>query len=163
MIVQAVCSSLAGVYNEYLLKNQGAHVNIYVQNVFMYLDSIACNVLILAVTGNLNQAFSATSWNSIWRLDVMLIMMNNAAIGIVTSFFLKYMNSILKSFASALELIFTALLCRVLFAIPIHANTVLSIGVVSAAIYLYSQNPVRSTPPIDEAKKLTITKESEVV
>lgn len=145
VIVQAICSSLAGVYNEYLLKNQGAHVNIYVQNVFMYLDSILCNVLVLAVTGELSQALSASSWRSICRLDVVLIMANNAAIGIVTSFFLKYMNSILKTFASALELVFTAVLCRVLFAIPIHANTVLSISIVCAAIYLYSQNPVQSS------------------
>lgn len=163
VIIQAICSSLAGVYNEYLLKNQGAHVNIYVQNVFMYLDSIACNVLVLAVTGDLGQAFSGSSWQSIWRLDVMLIIVNNAAIGIVTSFFLKYMNSILKTFASALELVFTALLCRLLFAIPIHANTVLSIAVVSAAIYLYSQNPVQSSHVAMDKKLELGEKESEDV
>lgn len=163
VIVQAVCSSLAGVYNEYLLKNQGAHVNIYVQNVFMYVDSIACNVVVLAVTGNLSQVLSASSWLSIWRLDVVLIVINNAAIGIVTSFFLKYMNSILKTFASALELVFTAVLCRLLFAIPIHANTVLSIGVVSAAIYLYSQNPVQSTAAGSDKKSPLLEKDAEDV
>lgn len=163
VLIQAICSSLAGVYNEYLLKNQGAHVNIYVQNVFMYLDSIACNVCVLAVTGELSQAFSTKSWLSIWRLDVVLIMINNAAIGIVTSFFLKYMNSILKTFASALELVFTAVLCRILFAIPIHANTVLSIGVVSAAIYLYSQNPVQSSASGVEKKLEPSEKESQEV
>ena len=41
---------------------------------------------------------------------VCWIIANNAAIGIVTSFFLRHLNSILKTFASALELMFTAVL-----------------------------------------------------
>lgn len=52
------------------------------------------------------------------------------------------MNSILKTFASGLELLFTAVLCYFIFAIPIHLNTVLAIAVVSFAIYLYSKSPV---------------------
>lgn len=52
------------------------------------------------------------------------------------------MNSILKTFASALELLFTAVLCYFIFAIPVYLNTMLSIGVVSFAIYLYSKSPV---------------------
>lgn len=139
---QTVCSCLAGVYNEYLLKDKGSDVNIFIQNVFMYLDSILCNALILLLQGNLFGAFTFENLKSVFQFKVIIIMINNAAIGIVTSFFLKYMNSILKTFASALELIFTAILCYILFSIPIYLNTMLSIGVVSFAIYLYSQSPV---------------------
>lgn len=71
-------------------------------------------------------------------------MLNNAAIGIVTSFFLKTLNSILKTFASALELVLTAVLSYVFFSIPIYLNTVLAIVTVMFAIYLYSQNPVQN-------------------
>lgn len=145
ILVQTVCSCLAGVYNEYILKNQGADVNIYIQNVFMYLDSIVCNVMLLLLQGDFSDVFTSASLKSIFRLNVILIMINNAAIGIITSFFLKYMNSILKTFASALELMFTAVLCYILFAIPIYVNTVLAIGVVSFSIYLYSQSPVINT------------------
>lgn len=60
----------------------------------------------------------------------------------LAGFFLKYMNSILKTFASALELLFTAVLCYFIFAIPIYLNTILAIAVVSFAIYLYSKSPV---------------------
>jgi len=73
---------------------------------------------------------------------VIIIMLNNCAIGIITSFFLKYLNSILKTFASALELIFTAILCRILFAIPIYLNTLVAIAIVSGAVLLYSRSPV---------------------
>ncbi|KAH8271795.1 hypothetical protein KR044_005548, partial [Drosophila immigrans] len=142
ILAQTICSCLAGVYNEYLLKDKGADVNIFVQNVFMYLDSIVCNAVILLLRGELLDAFSAHNLSSIMRFSVLIIIVNNAAIGIVTSFFLKYMNSILKTFASALELLFTAVLCYFLFAIPIYMNTALAIAVVSYAIYLYTQSPV---------------------
>lgn len=47
MLTQILCSCLAGVYNEYLLKKgQGVNVNVYVQNIYMYTDSIICNLLL---------------------------------------------------------------------------------------------------------------------
>lgn len=72
----------------------------------------------------------------------MLVVFNNAAIGIVTSFFLRYLNSILKTFASALELVFTMVVSRLLFSIPIYMNTIVSVFIVIAATITYSQNPV---------------------
>ncbi|XP_053696300.1 UDP-galactose transporter senju [Sabethes cyaneus] len=142
ILLQTVCSCLAGVYNEYLLKRKGSDINIYVQNVFMYIDSIVCNLLILMIRGELSITTISEHLPEVFRFEVLVIMINNAAIGIITSFFLKYMNSILKTFASALELVFTAVLCYLLFSIPIYLNTALAIVVVSYAIYLYSLNPV---------------------
>jgi predicted membrane protein len=88
--------------------------------------------------------------NQILYLQVVL---NNAAIGIVTSFFLSQLNSILKTFASALELLFTAVLCYLIFGIPIYLNTIISIFVVSLAIWVYSRNPVdnrKALQPVTE-------------
>lgn len=145
ILIQTVCSCLAGVYNEYLLKRKGANVDIFVANVMMYLDSILFNAFVLGVVeGSLFSAFSAENLGKIAHFKVLIIMVNNAAIGIVTSFFLKYLNSILKTFASALELLFTAVLCYLLFGIPVYLNTILAIAIVSAAIYLYSQSPVNN-------------------
>ncbi|XP_018573795.1 UDP-galactose transporter senju [Anoplophora glabripennis] len=144
ILVQIICSCLAGVYNEYLLKKQGADINIFVQNVFMYLDSIICNVLLLALNGNILSAFLYENIVKIFHYKVLFVMINNAAIGIVTSFFLKTLNSILKTFASALELVLTAILSYLFFSIPIYLNTVLAIVTVMFAIYLYSQNPVQN-------------------
>lgn len=160
ILAQTIFSCLAGVYNEYLLKDKGADVNIFVQNVFMYIDSIVCNILVLFLNGQVVGAFTAESLRAILRFNVIIIIVNNAAIGIVTSFFLKYMNSIVKTFASALELLFTAVLCYFLFAIPIYINTALAIGVVSFAIYLYSQSPVVNTGkvrPLNTISETTLT------
>jgi len=142
ILVQTLCSCFAGVYNEYLLKGEGAGVNIYIQNVFMYMDSIVCNAGILLFQRNLVGAFTLDSLASVFQFKVIIVMFNNAAIGIITSFFLKNLNSILKTFASALELMFTAILCWLLFGIPIYINTLLAISIVSYAVLLYSQNPV---------------------
>lgn len=163
ILVQTVCSCLAGVYNEYLLKNKGSDINIYVQNVFMYLDSIVCNLLILMFRGELSAVVTKDHLLEVFRFEVLVIMINNAAIGIITSFFLKYLNSILKTFASALELMFTALLSYLLFSIPIYLNTALAIFVVSYAIYLYSLNPVvnlaaKSGSSRDESRKALMGK-----
>lgn len=85
ILIQTICSCLAGVYNEYLLKDKGSDVNIYVQNVFMYIDSIVCNIVVLLIQGNLFGAFRVESLHSVFRFNVILIMVNNAAIGIITS------------------------------------------------------------------------------
>lgn len=152
ILVQTVCSCLAGVYNEYLLKTKGSDINIYIQNVFMYLDSILCNLILLLLQGQLLSAFTPDSIREIFRFKVVIIMINNCAIGIITSFFLKYMNSILKTFASAMELVFTAVLCFILFSIPIYINTILAIAIVSIAVYLYSQSPVVNNSKVVQIK-----------
>lgn len=158
IIIQIFCSCLAGVYNEYLLKNQGADINIYIQNIFMYLDSIVCNVVLLSFQSNILTAFSYDNIIKIFHYKVLLVMFNNTAIGIVTSFFLKTLNSILKTFASALELVLTALLSYLFFNIPIYLNTVFAISTVMYAIYLYSKNPVINPPKVqgDDIKLLKI-------
>lgn len=144
IFIQIFCSCFAGVYNEYLLKNQGSDINIFVQNVFMYLDSIICNVILLMLDGSIYNAFLYENLVKVMNYKVILVMLNNAAVGIVTSMFLKTLNSILKTFASALELVLTAILSFILFGIPVYLNTLLAICTVMYAIYLYSQNPVNN-------------------
>nr|XP_053638180.1 UDP-galactose transporter senju-like [Cherax quadricarinatus] len=65
MLVQVFCSCLAGVYNEKLLKDTGAEVHIMVQNVFMYIDSIICNALVLLCRGDILSAFTTTSLSQV--------------------------------------------------------------------------------------------------
>jgi len=156
IMLQVFSSCFAGVYNEYLLKDTGADVHIMVANVFMYLNSIVCNGLVLAFTGNLIQAFTPDAIASIMQPGVLAIVANNAAIGIVTSLFLRNLNSILKTFASALELMFTAVLCWFIFGIAVDVYTVIAIFIVSLATYLYAQNPVVNvvkTPAKDSETK----------
>lgn len=154
ILVQVFSSCFAGVYNEFILKEKENNVHIMLQNVFMYVDSIICNVLLLCLytpndgsNGGLIEAFSQSSLSQLLNYKVILIMINNALIGIVTSLFLKSLNSILKTFASALELMFTAVLSWIIFGIPLDSTTVIAIGIVSYATFLYSKNPVNNNQP----------------
>ncbi len=119
------------------------------QNVFMYVDSVLCNIVVLGMTGHLKDAVTSSSISSILEAKVICIIVNNAAIGVVTALFLRSLNSILKTFASALELMFTAMLSWMVFGIRVNMFTVIAIGVVSYATLLYAQNPVDNTPKKD--------------
>ena len=132
------------MYNEYIIKNiAGDEVHIMIQNVFMYLDSILCNVFVLAYYGELQSNLTKDSLLSLCQFFVLAIILNNAFAGIITSLFLKNLNSIVKAFASALELIFTALLSFVLLHIPLHWNTILAVAVICYAVVMYAQNPMK--------------------
>lgn len=139
---QNFCSCLAGTYNEYLLKTKGSNVDIFLQNVFMYLDSVLCNFFILMFKGEVYTMFN--DFQSLGNVFVILITVNSAVVGIVTSFFLKNLNSILKTYASALELVITAVVCYILFHIRITWYTVVSICLVSIAVGMYFKNPVNN-------------------
>lgn len=162
ILVQVFSSCFAGVYNEFLLKEKNNKVDIMLQNVFMYVDSIICNLLLLCIyvpydskndsSYGLFSAFRIDSLRTLLDFKVILIIFNNAAIGIVTSFFLKSLNSIVKAFASALELMFTAVLSWIIFDIPLDFLTVVAIGIVSFATWLYSKNPVNNPAPTQETK-----------
>lgn len=64
--LQMLCSVLAGVYNEVLLKSDGARsanikVTTNLQNAFMYLNSILWNGAFLAADGTLDEALSLSN------------------------------------------------------------------------------------------------------
>lgn len=142
LMFQMSCSCLAGVYNEYLLKKESPSANIFIQNVFMYLNSIICNAVMVFFNEPLSQTFSRQSLAAVLVPSVLILMLNNAGGGITTSFFLRNLNSIMKTFTGAIELTCSAILCYLFFGIPIYLNTVVSIVTVSYATILYSSNPV---------------------
>lgn len=147
LLFQMLCSCLAGVYNEFLLKDTGADLHIMVHNMFMYIDSIVCNFVMLLCSGQVGQLVDRTALGNIFGQPLVLAVIANGSLcGIIVSVFLRNLNSILKTFAGALDLSFTAVLCWLIFAIPIDLATVMAITVVSIATYLYSQNPVVNKP-----------------
>lgn len=153
ILIQILCSCFAGVYTEFLVKDTGANVHLMVQNVFMYVDSILCNFVgILLFPGDAEsaQSFFDSPVQTFARIlsdpFVFMVMLNNALCGIITSLFLKNFNSILKIFASAMELVITAVVCWLLFSIPIDSFTATAILIVSLATYIYSRNPMTAPP-----------------
>ncbi|KAA0195301.1 hypothetical protein HAZT_HAZT002093 [Hyalella azteca] len=147
VFAQIVCSCFAGVYNERLLKDYSSDMSLTLQNVLMYLDSSFCNILLLGIKGELATALSYDGLQKIvLNPSVLLVILNNVALGLVTSVFLKNLNSILKVFSSAIEPVVLAVLCFIIFGYEITLYTALSIMLVTSATYLYATNPVAVAP-----------------
>lgn len=65
------CSCLAGVYNELLLKSTDTeNCNIYIQNVFMYVDSIICNLALLMWQGEVRVLWDVSALSQLLHLKV---------------------------------------------------------------------------------------------
>ncbi|XP_060881225.1 UDP-galactose transporter senju [Metopolophium dirhodum] len=155
MLTQILCSCLAGVYNEYLLKKgQGVNVNVYVQNIYMYTDSILCNLL-LWITFKHNETKSNVSEIDIFKnYMVIYIIINSAMYGVVTSLLLHSLNSIIKVFATAIELVLIAVLSWVLLGYPINLQTVSAVSIVSCSVVIYAKHPItKSTLPDTKSNK----------
>ncbi len=86
------------------------------------------------------------------------MVLNNAAAGLVTSLFLKELDSVLKGIASAMELLLTAAASHLLLGAPAAApvatrsaprwNTAAAVAVVSCGVFLYaSRGPGRRRLP----------------
>jgi len=69
--------------------------------------------------------------------------------GICVSIFLKYLNSILKAYATGCEVAATAVMSWILFSIPIRMYTYVSMMFVGVATYIYTMYPVQDpkNPP----------------
>lgn len=158
LLLQMFCSCFAGVYNEFLLKDSSTAKNadVILQNIFMYLDSIFCNIIVYFLASNpvKNKEQPVQTIGVITVLHNLMtsplaitLIINNALSGLVASFFLKSLNSILKTFASALELFAVAFLAWILFDNSIDVYTIIALLLVSAAMIVYSKNPVSVAPP----------------
>ena len=159
MVVQTLCSCIAAVYNEYLLKGKyqpqkddSAATPLMIQNMFMYGNSVVCNVVFLAAKGEFLQAVQLDSLRSVLQLKVVVIMFNSAVNGIVTSLFLKELNAILKTFANAMEIVLTALVTFIVFGTPLDGYAGLAIILVLAALVTYNSSPLRNQPQLEQKK-----------
>lgn len=145
ILFQVFCSCFAGVYNEYLLKYVGSEIDIVIQNIYMYIDSILCNILILTLQGRQDDfIIDSKSLKTIFEPLILILVLNNSFCGLITSYFLKNLNSILKTYASALELVMTAILCWIIFSIPIDIFTLISISIVFLSTYLFFKHSTKS-------------------
>lgn len=66
--------------------------------------------------------------------------------GLVTGFFLKHLDSVLKAVASATEIVFTMIAAWALFGTPIHPNDLAAGCLVGLGVALYSR-----PEPVEEA------------
>ncbi|XP_052208115.1 CMP-sialic acid transporter 2 isoform X1 [Diospyros lotus] len=127
--------SLASVYNEYALKSQ-YETSIYLQNLFLYGYGAIFNFLGILVTALVKgpSSFDILQGHS---KATMLLIFNNAAQGILSSFFFKYADTILKKYSSTVATIFTGIASAALFGHTLTINFILGISVVFISMHQF--------------------------
>ncbi|KAF9677001.1 hypothetical protein SADUNF_Sadunf08G0061900 [Salix dunnii] len=153
--------SLASVYNEYALKSQ-FETSIYLQlsphgllplsranlrvncrgplqcllNLFLYGYGAIFNFLAILVTAIFKGPGSLDILHGHSRATMLLIC-NNAAQGILSSFFFKYADTILKKYSSTVATIFTGIASAVLFGHTLTINFILGISIVFISMHQF--------------------------
>lgn len=153
LLVQMFASVCAGVYNEVLLKadaggggaEEGIVVTTNLQNGYMYLNSALCNLAVLGYQGRLSEAFSADNLSAVGSPMILAIVAIMSTVGLVTGFFLKHLDSVLKSVASALEVVLTMLASNLFFGIALDAQALAATVIVGGGVALYARPRPLST------------------
>ena len=157
LLIQMLSSVCAGVYNEVLLKGEdssptadsGILVTTNLQNAYMYLMSVFWNLLVLTYQGRLGEAVSHENLIVLCSPIVLSIIAIMSTVGLVTGFFLKHLDSVLKAVASALEVILTMLASNFFFGIPLDAQGLVATCLVGGGVALYAR-PVSLAQPAYE-------------
>ena len=73
--------------------------------------------------------------------------------------FLKYLNAVLKNFASALELFFTTVASFLFFQIEIDTQTIISIVLIWISLYVYALQPIAAKKSEKEEEETELISE----
>ncbi|XP_065046755.1 CMP-sialic acid transporter 4-like [Musa acuminata AAA Group] len=127
--------SLASVFNEYALKSQ-FDTSIYLQNLFLYGYGAIFNFIAIVGTAVLKgpSGFDILQGHS---KSTMFLICNNAAQGILSSFFFKYADTILKKYSSTVATIFTGIASAALFGHTLTINFILGISIVFISMHQF--------------------------
>lgn len=147
VLLQMLCAVFAGLYMEKLLKNN--EVPVEVQNIYMYANTVLASIAVLAMGfggRTLSDAVSAKNFQRIISLQMLPAIIILSCAGIMTSLFLKHLDSVLKSVAAAVEVSATVLCSAFIFGYQLDLHSLIGAVVVSVSAYKYStavDDPVR--------------------
>ena len=143
-LLMCACSGFAAVYTECVLKRLRLHTQVC--NAFMsaYGAAFAAVGALLADGGRIAHAGFFQGWTP----SVYAVVAISAAGGLLVAFFLRYLDSILKNFASTCAIVLSTAASVPLFGFSLSVQWALGSAVVLAAIALYNENDVEDPPPL---------------
>jgi hypothetical protein len=127
--------SLASVYNEFALKRH-MDTSVLLQNFFLYFYGACFNVVGLLLT----MAFGGMTPGTMlagFRGVTVLLVVNNAMQGVLSSFFFKFADTILKKYSSTIATIFTGLMSALLFGHALTINFCIGVSIVFISMHLF--------------------------
>ncbi|KAF8017003.1 hypothetical protein BT93_H2260 [Corymbia citriodora subsp. variegata] len=126
---------MASVFNEYALKSQ-YDTSIYLQNLFLYGYGAIFNFLGIVGMALVKGPDNVDILQGLSKATMLLIC-NNAAQGILSSFFFKYADTILKKYSSTVATIFTGIASAALFGHSLTINFMLGISIVFISMHQF--------------------------
>jgi len=127
--------AMASVYNEFALKKH-MDTSVHIQNFFLYFYGMLFNavglVIVTLVRGDPFDSLFA-GHNTI----TLLLVANSAIQGILSSFFFKFADTILKKYSSALATLFTAVMSAVLFGHSLSLNFLIGVFIVLISMHQF--------------------------
>ncbi|GAB2294163.1 CMP-sialic acid transporter 3 [Dionaea muscipula] len=145
--------SMASVFNEYALKSQ-YDTSIYLQNLFLYGYGAIFNFLAILGIAIAKGPGSFDIFQGISKATMLLIF-NNAAQGILSSFFFKYADTILKKYSSTVATIFTGIASAALFGHTLTVNFILGISIVFISMHQFF-SPISKVKEEEESGKMEL-------
>lgn len=125
--------SLASVYNEFALKKH-METSVLLQNFFLYFYGACFNLVgyLLFAGGSAGRSIFS-GFNSV----TLALVVNNALQGILSSFFFKFADTILKKYSSTIATILTGLMSAALFGHKLTLNFVIGVSIVFISMHLF--------------------------
>ncbi|KAL6768850.1 hypothetical protein ACKKBF_B16480 [Auxenochlorella protothecoides x Auxenochlorella symbiontica] len=150
--------SLASVYNEAALKRH-MDTSVLLQNFFLYFYGACFNAVgLLAVAGAQGSGIGHLFHG--FGTVTLLLVVNNALQGILSSFFFKFADTILKKYSSTIATIFTGIMSAALFGHALTLNFCLGVSIVFISMHIFfSTGPGSAAAPRAQpnAAKLTVS------
>lgn len=134
-LMSVTIPSTASVFNEFALK-KNFDTSVHLQNFFMYFFGAVFNFLFLVVVFVSNGGGGVSLFRGHSTMTVLLVV-NNAAQGILSSFFFKFADTILKKYSSTVATVFTGLMSAVLFGHSITVNFIIGVSIVFISMHQF--------------------------
>lgn len=146
----AACSAVAVVCHERILKFQGATEDVQMQNMFLSFHQMmlqfALVILLLytvTVPDDNEEKTVLADLDKIAGLPwLVALILNNAFLSLCSSFVLRYLNSISRTFSSSIDIFLVPWACFLFFGAPVYWHLAVAMALVGLALYLYAKNPV---------------------
>lgn len=127
--------SLASVYNEMALK-KNMDTSVHIQNFYLYFFGVLFNLLGLALLVVVGHQSISELFKGYSKVTVLLIV-NNALQGILSSFFFKYADTILKKYSSTIATILTGLMSALFFGHRLTVNFCIGVTIVFISMHIF--------------------------
>ncbi|XP_046372419.1 UDP-N-acetylglucosamine transporter-like isoform X1 [Haliotis rufescens] len=138
VIAMCLSSGFAGVYFEKVLKS--SQQSLWIRNVQLAVSGIIFGVMCAAFSDT--DAILQHGFFQGYNVLTWLIVIQQAALGLVVSLVIKYADNIVKGFASALSIVLSCLVSYLIIGdLTINCVFLLGAAIVISATFLYSVNP----------------------